>query len=175
MKQEIIVAGYGGQGVVLAGNILANAASYLNLETTGMVSYGAEMRGGTANSTTIISDRKISSPVVVNPNIALVMNTASLEKFEPLLKKDSLLIINTTECRKEPVRKDIKVCKIEATKIAEELGDKRIANFVMLGSYLKNTDVLTKESIFSVMKEVMKRVPDDLIELNRKALERGMA
>jgi len=173
MKQEIVIAGYGGQGVVLAGSILANAAAYQDLHTTGMISYGAEMRGGTANSTTIISDETIGSPVVVNPNVALIMNTASLDKFESILQKNSLVIINTSECKKLPDRQDLKVITIEATKLAEEMGNKRIANFVMIGAYIKNTDVIKKNSVESIMNGVMKKVPADLMELNKKALAKG--
>ena len=172
MKDSIIISGFGGQGVVLAGSLIANAALEQGLETCGMVSYGAEMRGGTAHSTTIVSDKLISSPVVINPTTAIIMNQPSLEKFEDKLEKDGMIILNTSECKTKPTRKDIKVIAIEATKIAEELGNKRVANVVMVGAYLKNQDMVSFDSTIKVLSKVLKG-KEKLIEINEKALLLG--
>jgi len=173
MKEEILIAGHGGQGVVVAGSLIANAAMEEGLETCGTVSYGVEMRGGTANSTVIISDKKIGSPVVVNPTTAIIMNQPSLERFEEVVKENGLVILNTSECKKEVSRKDVKVIEVEATKLAEELGNRRVANIIMVGIYLKNRSILKLESSFKMLKKVLPRASDELIELNKKALLKG--
>ena len=113
MKDELIIAGSGGQGVVLASSIITNIAMKSGLETCSMISYGVEMRGGTANSTVIISDSKIGSPVIVNPATAIIMNQQSLEKFEGTIKKNGLIILNISGCKKKVSRKDIKVIEVE--------------------------------------------------------------
>jgi 2-oxoglutarate ferredoxin oxidoreductase subunit gamma len=172
MKDKIIVAGFGGQGVVLAGSLIANAALGQGLETCGMVSYGVEMRGGTANSTAIISDKPIGSPVVVNPTTAIIMNQPSLERFEEKVEPNGLIIINTSECKKKPTRTDIKVVEVEANKKAEELGNKRVANVILVGAYLKERGIIELESAISVLSKVLKG-KEKLIEINKKALMKG--
>lgn len=172
MKDSIIIAGFGGQGVVLAGSLIANAALEEGLETCGMVSYGAEMRGGTANSTTIVSDKVISSPVVINPTTEIIMNQPSLEKFEDQLEKDGLIILNTSECKGRPKRTDIKVIEIEATRLAEELGNKKIANVILVGAYIKERSAIKIETAINVLSKVLKG-KEKLIEINKQALESG--
>ena len=173
MKEDILVAGHGGQGVVLAGSLIANAAIEQGLEVCGTVSYGVEMRGGTANSSVTISDKKIGSPVILNPTTILIMNDESLEKFEGKVVEGGVLILNISECKKKVSRDDVEVIEIEATKIAEELGNKRVANVIMVGAYLKVRSVLDKDSFVKVMKKVFPRAKEELIELNKKALLRG--
>ena len=173
MKEELLIAGHGGQGVVLAGSLLANSAMAEGLETCGMVSYGVEVRGGTAYSTVIISSKKIGSPVVANPTTAIIMNQPSLERFEASLEEKGLIILNTSECKKKSSRKDIKVIEVEATKIAEELGNKKVANIIMVGIYLKNKNILKLETNLKMLKKVLPRASDELIELNKKALLKG--
>jgi len=173
MKEEIIIAGSGGQGIVLAGSLLANTSMEEGLEVCGMVSYGAEMRGGTAKATTIISDEKIGSPVVIKADTLIVMNEPSLGKYEDSVKENGLIIINTSECKKEVSRSDLNVVKVEATKTAEELGNKRIANLILIGAYLKTKNILNVESAISRIKKVLPKANDDLIELNKKALQKG--
>jgi 2-oxoglutarate ferredoxin oxidoreductase subunit gamma len=143
------------------------------LETCGMVSYGVEVRGGTAYSTVIISDKTIGSPVVANPTTAIIMNQPSLERFEESLEVNGLIILNTSECKKKISRKDIKVIEVEATKIAEELGNKRVANIIMVGIYLKNKNILKLESNLKMLRKVLPKASDELIELNKKALLKG--
>ncbi|MBD3164228.1 2-oxoacid:ferredoxin oxidoreductase subunit gamma [Candidatus Woesearchaeota archaeon] len=172
MKDSIICAGFGGQGVVLTGSLIANAALKQGLETCGMVSYGVEMRGGTANSSAIISDKKIGSPVVVNPTTAIIMNDPSLERFEPKLQENGLLILNTTECKTRPKRKDIKLIEIKATALAQQLGNKKVANVILVGAYIKERKIINLDSAFDVMPKVLKG-KERLVEINKKALEKG--
>lgn len=172
MKDSIIISGFGGQGVVLAGSLIANAALKQGLETCGMISYGAEMRGGTAHSTTIVSDKLISSPVVLNPTTIIIMNQPSLEKFESELQHDGLIILNTSECKTLPTRKDIKVIEVEATKLAEQLGNKRIANVILVGAYLKERKTINIDSAIKILSKVLKG-KEKLIEINEKALRLG--
>lgn len=173
MKEQILIAGYGGQGVVLAGSLIANAALKEGLEVCGMVSYGAEMRGGTAKATTIISDKKIGSPVVVKPDAAIIMNELSLKKYEPSIKEGGLIILNTSECKGKVSRPDLKVVKIQATETAKEIGDKKVANLLMVGAYLQTKGILTVESAINVLKKVLPRAKEEMIELNKKALQKG--
>ena len=173
MKEQILIAGYGGQGVVVAGSLLANAAMEDGLETCGMVCYGAEMRGGTANATTIISDEKIGSPVVVNPDTAIIMNQQSLERFEDDVEKNGMIILNISECQTKVARKDVKVIEIEATKLAEELGNKKVANLVMIGAYLKAKPIIKIDSAILRLKKVLPKANGQLIELNKNALLKG--
>jgi 2-oxoglutarate ferredoxin oxidoreductase subunit gamma len=173
MKEEILIAGYGGQGVVVAGSLLANAAVYESLETCGMVAYGAEMRGGTANSTLIISDQKIGSPVVIYPDTAIILNQDSLEKYENDIKPNGLLLLNISECEKRPKRKDLQIYYIKATEIASGLGEKRAANFVMVGAYLKRRNLLKIDSVVGMVSKVLPKANSALLEVNKLAIKRG--
>jgi 2-oxoglutarate ferredoxin oxidoreductase subunit gamma len=173
MKEEILIAGHGGQGVVLAGSLLANSAMAEGLETCGMVSYGVEVRGGTAYSTVIISDKTIGSPVVANPRTAIIMNQPSLERFEEALEENGLIILNTSECPQKVSRTDAEVIEVEATNIAEDLGNKKVANIIMVGIYLRNKNILKLETSLKMLKKVLPRASDELIELNQKALLKG--
>ncbi|MFH2028965.1 MAG: 2-oxoacid:acceptor oxidoreductase family protein [Nanoarchaeota archaeon] len=173
MRDEIFIAGHGGQGIVLAGSLLANVALEYGLEVCGMVAYGAEMRGGTAHSSVIISDSEISSPVILNPDTMLIMNKDSLAKFENDVKKGGLIVLNISECDRKVLRTDVEVLEIEAGKIAEELGNKKVANLVMVGAYIEKKGVLDVKTAMKVVRTVLPRANDELIELNKKALQRG--
>lgn len=173
MKEEIIIAGYGGQGAVLAGSLIANIALESGLETCAMVSYGVETRGGTTKSTVIISDNKIGSPVVINPTTAIIMSESSLEKLEDKVKKNGLIILNTSECKKKVSRKDVEVIEIEATKLAEELGNKKVANVLLVGIYIKNKKDLQIDSSLKIIKKMLPEATEDIIELNKKAFNKG--
>ena len=170
---KIIIAGFGGQGVVLAGNILARAAILENKHVTGMVAYGAEMRGGTAYSTVIISDQEIASPVVENPNIGIILNQPSLDKFEEDIEKNGTLVINSSLIERDVKRDDLKLIKIDSTKIADELGNIRVTNIVTLGALIKKTAMLKMESIEKAIEELFSEKKPELIEINKKALQKG--
>ena len=136
LYEELIIAGFGGQGIMLIGKLLAQTAMNCGKEVTYMPSYGAEVRGGTANCMLVISDSEIACPVVSNPNSMIIMNKASLTKFTPSLKNNGLLILNSSLINIEPVVDDsIEVIRLPADEIAVELGNIKAANMVALGAY----------------------------------------
>ena len=173
MQKEIIIAGFGGQGVLFAGQVIAYAAMDTGKEVTWIPSYGPEMRGGTANCTVIIADGEIGSPVVQSPSAMMILNDASFKKFENKIARDGLLILNTSLVPQRSTRFDIRTVEVRANEIAERLGDIRIANMVMLGAYLKKTGVATIESVLSALKSVLPERRHSLIPLNEKALASG--
>uniref|UniRef100_A0A7C4TFH1 2-oxoacid:ferredoxin oxidoreductase subunit gamma n=1 Tax=candidate division WOR-3 bacterium TaxID=2052148 RepID=A0A7C4TFH1_UNCW3 len=173
MTKEFIIAGFGGQGVVSSGIILAYAGLLENLNVTFFPSYGAEMRGGTANCSVVISDQKIASPVVVNPDVVLIMNEPSLLKFESMVRPGGLLFYNQTLINSRPKRNDLEIIPVEANKIAEELGQGRIANMVMLGAMIKKTGILELDSVKKAQRKRFGRATEAQLHLNDRALERG--
>lgn len=172
-EAKIIIAGFGGQGVVLTGNILARAGMAEDKHVTGMVSYGAEMRGGTANSTVVVSDTDIASPFVVNPNIAIILNQPSLDKFEERILPDGLIVINTSLISREVKRSDLEVVKIAATDIANKLGNVRVANIVSLGAFIKKSGLLKTESVTQAIEDLFSSKKAELVEINKKAFQEG--
>lgn len=174
-ETKIVIAGFGGQGVVLAGNILARAAVIEGKNVTGMVSYGVEMRGGTANATVVISDEEIASPCIESPNAAMILNQPSLDKFEDVLEASSVVLLNSSLMDREIVRNDIRTATVEATAIARELGNVRVANIVALGAFVKSTGVVKVESLAKAIEQLFAEKKPVLIEINIKALERGVA
>jgi 2-oxoglutarate ferredoxin oxidoreductase subunit gamma len=173
MQTEIIISGFGGQGVLFAGQLLAYSALEADMHVTWFPSYGPEMRGGTAHCTVIISDSEIGSPVVKNPKAAIVMNLPSLDKYEPLVKEGGVLIINSSLVDRDPLRQDLTIVEVPANEIAEEIGSQRLANMVLLGALLNKLPVIEMGSISAALKS---HIPDrhrDLIESNQRALETG--
>jgi 2-oxoglutarate ferredoxin oxidoreductase subunit gamma len=173
VKEEIIMAGSGGQGIMFAGTLLAHSAMEEGLNVTYFPSYGAAMRGGTANCTVIISDENIGSPVVTNPSTLLAMNEDSLERFASKVKKGGLIIINSSLSNKEVVIDDIEVLKIPATELAEKLGDSKVANMVILGAYIKRRKVVSLERTMESLGKVLGEGRNKLLKLNREALRKG--
>ena len=173
-ETKIIISGFGGQGTVLAGTILAKAGMFEDKNVTQMVSYGAEMRGGTANSTVVISDESIASPVIERPDAAIILNEPSLDKFENLMADGGLVIVNTSLVGREVKRKDLEVVEVLATQIALELGNVRVANIVCLGAFIKKTSLVTAESVNTAMEEMFSGKKAALVEINKAALNRGM-
>ena len=173
MTREIIISGFGGQGIVSSGIILAYAGLLENKHVTFFPSYGAEMRGGTANCSVVISSEPIASPVVANPDIVLVMNEPSLLKFEPLLKPMGLLFFNRTLIQSKPKRNDVEIIPVDANALAEELGTGRIANMVMLGSLVKKTGLLLLEALFKAQRKRFGRATEAQLKLNEQALKKG--
>ncbi|OAA31881.1 2-oxoacid:ferredoxin oxidoreductase subunit gamma [Kosmotoga arenicorallina S304] len=175
MSENILIAaGFGGQGIMLLGQILATAAMYDNKHSTWLPSYGPEMRGGTANCTVVINDEPIGSPVTDTPGELIIMNIPSLLKFEPSLKENGLLILNTSVVDREPKRQDIDLVKIDANKVAEEIGSTKISNMVMLGAYIEKTGAVTVESVEKALRKKLTGKKAALIELNLKAIESGI-
>ncbi|HLF89911.1 MAG TPA: 2-oxoacid:acceptor oxidoreductase family protein [Anaerolineales bacterium] len=175
MQTEIVISGFGGQGILFAGQILAYAAMDSGLEVTWIPSYGPEMRGGTANCTVIISEEEIGAPVVKNPQAVIVMNLPSLEKYEPLVKKDGVLVVNSSLIERDVDRKDVNVVGIPANEIAERLGDKRLANMVVVGALLGRLPVLPVEAVIQALKDHLPERRQKLIPANIEALHQGMA
>lgn len=175
MTNEIIIAGFGGQGVVSSGIILAYAGMIEDKHVSFFPSYGAEMRGGTANCSVVISSDPVASPIVANPDIVIVMNEPSLARFEPTLQPNGLFFFNQTLIKSQPTRKDITIIPVEANAIAEELGQGRIANMVMLGVVAKKTGVLKLETLKKAQRKRFTKANKKQLELNDKALERGYA
>jgi 2-oxoglutarate ferredoxin oxidoreductase subunit gamma len=173
MQTEVILAGFGGQGILFAGQLLTYAAMDSGKEVTWIPSYGPEMRGGTANCTVIIADEEIGAPTVRNPKAALVFNLPSFDKYEPLVISDGVLIVNKSLVDRDPERSDISTVMIPAIEIAETLGDKRLTNMVMLGAMLAKLPVLPIEDIEAALAEHIPERHKYLLPLNSKALRRG--
>jgi 2-oxoglutarate ferredoxin oxidoreductase subunit gamma len=173
MQTEIIIAGFGGQGVLFAGQLLAYAAMDAGKEVTWFPSYGPEMRGGTANCTVIIADEEIGSPLVRNPKAAIVLNLPSLDKYEPLVQPGGLLVVNASMVDRAVKRADIRSVAIPANEIAEEIGDRRLTNMVVLGGLLANLDVLPLELVERALEVHMPERHKNLLQPNRQALRRG--
>jgi 2-oxoglutarate ferredoxin oxidoreductase subunit gamma len=173
MKEEIIMAGSGGQGIMFAGTLLAHAAMEEGLNVTYFPSYGAEMRGGTANCRVIISDENIGSPIVTNPSTLLAMNESSLQKFTPEVKKGGLIIINSSLSKKEIETDDVEILKIPATELAEKLGDSRVANMVILGAYVNRRKIVSLERTMDSLSKVLGEGKENLFKLNTEALRKG--
>ncbi len=172
--EKIIIAGFGGQGIILAGKLLAQTAMRAEKEVTFMPSYGAEVRGGTANCMVTISDEKIACPVISRPDSLIAMNKASLNKFGPRLKDGGLLIINSSLIDSEPqLSKSIEIISVPADQLAVELGNQKAANMVMLGAYLGKRPYLTIEAAAKALPEVLASRYHETLPLNIEALHKG--
>ena len=173
MEERIVIAGFGGQGVMAIGQLLTYAGMIEDKYVSWLPSYGPEMRGGTANCNVIISEEAVGSPVVVNSTGAIIMNEPSLDKFEQSLNNDGRLFINSSLISKEVERDDIEIYYIPANEIANELGNPRVANMVMLGAYLEATKIVKVESILEGFPKVFGEKKMHLLPINKEALEKG--
>jgi 2-oxoglutarate ferredoxin oxidoreductase subunit gamma len=175
MQKEIIIAGFGGQGVLFIGQLLAYAAMDEGLHVTWIPSYGPEMRGGTANCTVIISDDEIGSPLVSKPLAVVAMNLPSLDKYEDMVKEGGLLIYNQSMVDREVKRAGIKIVPVPANEIAEEIGNKKMANMVLVGALLANLDLLPAAAIEKSLKEHLPQRHHHFLPLNLEGMKRGAA
>lgn len=173
MYQGIRIAGFGGQGVISAGILLAQAGVEDKKNASWLPSYGPEMRGGTANCSVVVTDGEVYTPIVSAPNTVIVMNEPSLPKFEPMLKKGGLLILNSSLINSRPTRTDITTVCVPCNELAKQVGMDRVANLVALGAFIKLTGAVTLESVADAMKKVYKRAKPEMLEINRKALQAG--
>ena len=173
MLERIIISGFGGQGVMLMGRLLAYAGMLEGKNVAWMPSYGPEMRGGTANCTVLISTKEIGSPIVSHPKILIAMNQPSLDKFESNVNKNGLIILNDSLIEREVKRKDVKAIRIPADVIADKLGSSRAANMVVLGAYVKESGVVKMETIFKALEKALAGRNQKLIDINKKALKQG--
>jgi 2-oxoglutarate ferredoxin oxidoreductase subunit gamma len=174
MNEEIIIAGFGGQGVLSIGKILAYSGIMQQLEVSWMPSYGPEMRGGTANVTVIISEERISSPILNDFDTAIVLNQQSMDKFEPRVKSGGLLLYDTNGITRHPIRKDIKVFQVEAAKESARMGSTRTFNMIVLGAYLKLKPIVELDNVISGLKNSLPKRHHQMIPLNIEAIKRGM-
>ncbi len=174
MTEEIIIAGFGGQGVLSMGKILAYSCIMQDQEVSWMPSYGPEMRGGTANVTVIVSDDKISSPYLKNFDTAIILNQQSMDKFEESVKPGGYLLYEPIGITSHPTRTDINIYKIEANRLSSEMGNKKIFNMVVLGAYLKLKPIVKLENVIEGLKKSLPDRYHHLIPLNKEAIARGM-
>jgi len=173
MTEQVIIAGFGGQGVMSMGQLLTYAGMLEDKQVSWLPSYGPEMRGGTANCNVIISDNPVGSPIVTEATAVIAMNLPSLDKFEKAVKPGGLLLINSSLIDRKAVRDDIDVVYVPANEIAEELGNSRVANMVILGAYLAKTRIVDPKSVVESLKKVLGESKAHLIPVNEEALKRG--
>ncbi|NIP23265.1 MAG: 2-oxoacid:ferredoxin oxidoreductase subunit gamma [Phycisphaerae bacterium] len=172
--EAIIIAGFGGQGIILAGRLVAQTAMKAGKEVTYMPSYGAEVRGGTANCTVIISDEPIASPLVNRPDSLIIMNKASLNKFVSRLKNGGLLIMNSSLIDTKPELDDsIEIIAVPADEIAVELGNKKAANMVALGAYFQKRGILSPDAAVACLPDTIARRYHKTLPVNTEAIHRG--
>ena len=174
MTEEIIIAGFGGQGVLSMGKILAYSGIMQDQEVSWMPSYGPEMRGGTANVTVILSDDRISSPILTQYDTAIILNQQSMDKFESMVKPGGLLLYDPNGITNPPTRKDINIWLIEANKEAANMGMRKIFNMIVLGGYLKAKPVVELENVILGLKKSLPARYHHMIPDNEKAVKRGL-
>jgi len=174
MTEEIIIAGFGGQGVLSMGKIMAYSGIMQDMEVSWMPSYGPEMRGGTANVTVILSDERISSPILRPFDTAVILNQQSLDKFEKAVKPGGTLIYDGNGITRHPERDDIAIYRIDATEEATKMESSKTFNMVVLGGYLKIKPVLKLENVITGLKKSLPERYHHLLPMNEKALSRGM-
>ncbi len=172
---DILIAGFGGQGVLVLGQMITYSGMIENKAVSWFPSYGPEQRGGTCNCSVVVADEEIGSPLVTVPTAAIVMNAPSFDRFEPTVGEGGLLIYNSSLISKESKRDDIRVIAVPANEIADELGNARVANMVLLGTFMEATNLIKTESVEKALKAVLSERHHDLIPLNMQALDRGRA
>lgn len=173
-QQDIIIAGFGGQGILSAGRLLAYAGMLENKNVSWLPSYGPEMRGGTANCHVIISDDPVGSPILNSATSLIVMNGPSLDKFENIVVKGGLIITDSSLVERSPKRQDVELCEIPATKMASDMGNLTYANIILLGKLLAKTCIASKENFEAALKKVLPGKYHHMIPEEMKALEIGM-
>ncbi len=175
MQNEVVVSGFGGQGVLFAGQLLSYAAMDKGLNVTWYPSYGPEMRGGTANCTVIIATDEIGAPVVRNPMAAVVMNAPSFDKYEKEVKPGGVLVVNTSIIDRPLTRTDITVVKVPANELAEGIGNRKLANMVMLGGLLANLELVSLDDLKKALHEHLPARHHRLLPANMQAIDAGAA
>lgn len=173
MTYEIILSGFGGQGILFLGKMIALAGMIDGKEVSWIPSYGPEMRGGTANCSVVVSDRRIGTPVVTRPNVLVAMNRPSLEKFESTMQPGGHLLINKTLIEIPHTRQDIDVTYLEITGLAGELGNPRLANIVALGGLIGRVGLVSRDAVIEALKKELSGKKAALLDLNLKALDAG--
>ena len=173
MIEEIVFAGFGGQGIMFMGKALAYAAMKRDKFVTWMPSYGAEVRGGTAHSMVVISDKVIASPVVKEPSVCVVMNKPSFDKFNSKVTKGGILVVNKSMIEIGEKRKDIGILEVPATDMAYELGNSRVANMITLGALLSKRDILPVQSLIDILGDIIPKSRQKMVPINQDAVRKG--
>ena len=173
MTEEIIIAGFGGQGVLSMGKIIAYSGIMENKEVSWMPSYGPEIRGGTANVTVIVSDKTISSPILKRYDTAIILNQQSMDKFEEMVKPGGTLIYDPNGITRHPTRKDISIYAVNATEEAAKLHASKIVNMVLLGAFIKLRPALHLDKVLAGLKKSLPERHHKLLPLNEQALRKG--
>ena len=174
MNKEMIFAGFGGQGVMLMGQILAYAGMLEGQQVSWFPAYGPEMRGGTANCSIIIGDEPVGTPIVTEPSVVVAMNLPSLDKFEPMLPVGGTLLINSSLIDRKPHRTDVKTHYVPCNDIAQELENLKVANMVMVGAIIAASGVVNIDSVITVLaKKIFKNKPK-VMPINEQAIRRGL-
>lgn len=173
MTTQILIAGFGGQGVLFAGKCLAYEGLYENKQVSWLPSYGPEMRGGTANCSVILSDDPVGSPIVSTPDVLIAMNLPSLDKYEDATVKGGKIFVDSALISRKVERADVDAFYIPATRLAQELGIPTLANMIIIGKMIKETGIVTLENACEAMKKVVSARHQDLLDANIKALQAG--
>ena len=171
---EVIISGFGGQGTLFAGQILAYAGMDAGEHVTWIPSYGPEMRGGKARCTVVVSDEEIGSPIVRRPSSAVVMNIPSMEAYEPAVKPGGALVVNSSLVDQTSEREDIRVVYVPATDMAQEMGNVRVANMILLGAWAVATGVVTPRQLSQALSDHLPESKQKLVQINQEALQRGV-
>lgn len=173
MEYQIVIAGFGGQGLLFSGKVLAYAALMEQRELSWLPSYGPEMRGGTANCNVIISDSPVGSPIVQNPNVLMVMNTPSLDKYEKAVAPGGKVFVDSSLVSRKVERTDVEVYYIPATKMAGDMGIPTLANMILLGAIVKATGCVGDEAMLAGLKKIVSAKHADLLDANLQAIQAG--
>ena len=173
MIKKTVFAGFGGQGVLMMGYVTAVSAMMEGKQVTYLPSYGAEVRGGTANCTVAVSDEEIFSPVASAPDYAVIMNKPSLDKYEGTIKEGGIIVLNSSLVDSAPSRDDVEVLSVPANDMARELGSDRTINMIMLGAFVAKTGITTLDAVFKGLSEIVKGKKASMMKMNRKGLDRG--
>ena len=173
MTTRFLIAGFGGQGILFAGKFLVNKGMMEGKQVTWLPSYGPEMRGGTANCNVIISDNPVGSPIVQNPNVLMVMNTPSLDKYEKTVVPGGKVFVDSSLVSRKVERTDVEVTYIPATKMAGEMGIPTLANMILLGAIVKSTGCVGDEAVLAGLKKIVSAKHADLLDANLAAMQAG--
>jgi 2-oxoglutarate ferredoxin oxidoreductase subunit gamma len=173
VHESVIMSGFGGQGILLMGQLLCYAGMHEGLKVTWMPSYGPEMRGGTANCTVMLSSSRVGSPVTQHPSSLVAMNKASLQKFETTIQAGGFLVINSSLVDRDSRRSDLTVVRVPANKIAEEAGTLQVTNMAALGAYVGGKGIVSLESVLVALRRMIPEHRKELLAVNEEALKRG--
>jgi 2-oxoglutarate ferredoxin oxidoreductase subunit gamma len=173
MLVKTIFSGFGGQGVIMMGYVLATAGMYEGKNVTCLPSYGAQVRGGVANSTVVVSDEEIASPVASEPEFAVLMNNPALFQYQNQVQSGGTILLNSSMIESRPVRGDVNIIEVPANDLARKLRDDRVANIVMLGAFIKRSALVSTDTVAQVIKDTFSNRNPGVLKLNKSALQVG--